>query len=309
MAAVVISYQSADELPGCLEALSGKVETILVVDNASKDDSVDLARRGGAEVLELKENTGFAGGCNAGWAALKGDFEHLAFFNPDVRVESSCLARCRDVLENRPRTGCVAPLLLRPDGSTIDSAGQCLRRGTLEVSDRGWGERLGDFPLKAGPVLAACGALAVFRSEALASLDEGMGPWAGHYFCFWEDLELGWRLNAGNWEVFFDPEARAVHMRGAGATPGNGPLRWRRPPELEACILTNRWMTLLRHLHPLDLFYRAPLLLGWDLVLTGAGIIRRPRLAGYLIRRLPLVLQEFSRRKDRPRRRLSELPC
>ena len=133
---------------------------------------------------------------------------------------------------------------MRPDGTTVDSVGQVLNPLTLEVVDRGYGRPPTDELLRPAPVLAPCGALAVYRRQALASATDEHGPWAERYFCFWEDLELGWRLVNGGWRIRTCPEAVATHRRGAGADAGRGPLRWRRPPELEACIVSNRWMTL-----------------------------------------------------------------
>ncbi len=314
VAVVVVSHFSADDLGACLASLNGEelVGPVVIIDNASTDASVEVARRVGGkqvEVVALDENTGFVGGCNRGYALIQDQAEYVAFMNPDVRVEKGCFEHCVDVMEANPRVGCVAPLLIRPDGVTVDSAGQVLKRGTLEVQDRGYGEALGSELSDSCPVLAACGALAVFRREALESVIEEGGPWAEGYFCFWEDLELGWRLNNAGWEVFFEPTAQAEHGRGAGAALGSGPLRWRRPPELEACIITNRWMTLVRHLHGLDLVWRAPVLLAWDLVLVGGGVVRRPSLARHLTQRWPLVWRELRTRRRRSRKRLSDLPC
>lgn len=310
-AAVVVSFNSAVDLPECLESLKAckEVAEILVVDNASRDDSVAVARAAGVKVLDLDENTGFAGGCNVGFAALASSFEYLAFLNPDVRLLPNCISACIRVLEENQDLGGVAPLLLRPDGVHIDSAGQCLKTRTLEVEDRGYGLPLEEYPLKPTPVLAACGALAVFRTAALIAVTENRGPWAESYFCFWEDLELGWRLNNNGWRILFTPEARAIHRRGAGAGEGSGPLRWRRPPRLEACILSNRWMTLLRHLNSRDFLRKLPWLLIWDFAVTGAGILRRPVLLRHLLPRWPLLRREWKGRKDRPQPRLNEYPC
>jgi hypothetical protein len=195
---------------------------------------------------------------------------------------------------------------MRPDGRTVDSVGQVLERGRLEVRDRGYGGPLTPDLLEPAPVLAPCGALAVFARTALDLVREGPGPFAEHFFCFWEDLELGWRLHGHGLGVRTVPDAVAVHRRGAGADGGRGPLRWRRPPELEACVLSNRWMTLARHLHPLDLASRLPLLLVWDSAVVAAGVARRPVLARHLRARLPLVRREWAGRAARPRRRLKE---
>jgi len=310
---VVVSHDSAGDLPDCLDALLGAeaVAAVVVVDNASSDGSPEVARARGDRRLKVcgeRVNRGFAGGCNRGYAELPPELPVVAFLNPDVRVDHATLALSAARLAARPELGGVAPRLMRPDRVTVDSVGQVLGRLTLEVRDRGYGKRVDPALLEPAPVLAACGALAVYRRVALDAVAEDGGPWAGHFFCFWEDLELGWRLANRGWSVESLPEAVAIHGRGAGARAGGGPLRWRRPPALEACVLTNRWMTFARHLHPLDSLPRLPLLLAWDVSLTVVGILRRPALARHLGRRWPLVVDEWRRWRGVPRRRLAELP-
>jgi hypothetical protein len=310
--AVVVSYNSASELGDCLEALrrAADLERVVVVDNDSRDGSQDVVR--GFDDLRVslvseQVNSGFAGGCNRGFRELGTACEYLAFLNPDVVVSEDCLRHSEDALRENPELAGVAPLLMRSDGDTVDSIGQVLRRCTLEVADRGYGGPPTAAILRPAKVLAACGALAVFRSRALASVANEDGPWAQHYFCFWEDLELGWRLVNSGWRIESCPQAVARHRRGAGAAAGRGPLRWRRPPELEACVISNRWMTLIRHLHPLDLLPRLPLLLLWDPGLLAAGAMRRPALLGHLRRRWPMVVREWRNRGRGRRRRLHEL--
>jgi len=307
----VVSYNSAADLPDCVSALRNEGVPVVIVDNASADGSAavthDLARHG-VEVIAPDTNTGFAGGCNRGLAALPADIPYVAFMNPDVVVAPGCLARCAGELDARPELAGVAPRLMRADRVTVDSVGQVLHPRTLEVHDRGYGERLTDELLEPRPVLAACGALAVFRRAALDEVADEHGPWAEHFFCFWEDLELGWRLTNRGWQIAAVPEAVAIHGRGAGARRGRGPLRWRRPPHLEACIVTNRWMTLIRHLHTLDAVRRLPILMAWDLGTLAISLARRPILATHLARRLHLVYREWRRRERFPRGRLAELP-
>ena len=311
--AVVVSHNSADDLPACLEALRSAADLgrVVVVDNASQDQSRECVRAFDDPRIQLvaeKVNSGFAGGCNRGYRELGGEFEFLAFLNPDVVVSGDCLRRAAEMLAGDDSLAGVAPLLIRSDGETVDSVGQVLKGWSLEVLDRGYGAPLTAELTKEVDVLAACGALAIFRREALESVADEHGPWAQHYFCFWEDLELGWRLLNSGWRIRSCPEAVATHRRGAGAASGSGPLRWRRPPELEACILTNRWMTLIRHLHPLDLVYRLPLLLIWDPSLVAAGAVRRPSLIGHLWRRWSMVKHEWKNRSRNRQRRLHELP-
>lgn len=309
---VVVSHDSADDLPACLDALTSAeaVDRIVVVDNVSGDGSRDIARSAGDSriaVVEEPVNSGFAGGCNRGFRELAARYDVLAFLNPDVAVNRDCLSHCAEALDAGPELAGVAPMLMRADGDTVDSAGQVLKGANLEVRDIGYGRPPSPDLYKPRPVLAACGALAVFRTSALAEVADEHGPWAQQYFCFWEDLELGWRLTNRGRRIRTCPEAVATHRRGGGAAPGSGPLRWRRPPHLEACMLSNRWMTLIRHLHPLDLAPRLPLLLVWDSATVAAGGARRPSLIGHLKRRWPLVMDEWRSRSRYPRRRLREL--
>jgi GT2 family glycosyltransferase len=309
---VVVSHDSADDLPACLDALTSAeaVDRIVVVDNVSGDGSRDIARSAGDSriaVVEEPVNSGFAGGCNRGFRELAARYDVLAFLNPDVAVNRDCLSHCKEALDAGPELAGVAPMLMRADGDTVDSAGQELKGANLEVRDIGYGRPPSPDLYTPRPVLAACGALAVFRTSALAEVADEHGPWAQHYFCFWEDLELGWRLTNRGRRIRTCPEAVATHRRGGGAAPGSGPLRWRRPPHLEACMLSNRWMTLIRHLHPLDLVPRLPLLLVWDSATVAAGGARRPSLIGHLKRRWPLVMDEWRSRSRYPRRRLREL--
>ncbi len=309
---VVVSHNSADDLGACLGALTGAddIDSVVVVDNASSDGSRDV-------VLGLKDpriklvaeeiNTGFAGGCNRGFRELGDRHDVLAFLNPDVEVSPTGLSKCAGEIRSDERLAGLAPRLMRSDGLTVDSVGQVLNGLTLEVKDRGYGAELSPELMTGQRVLAPCGALAVFRQTALEEVADDHGPWAQHFFCFWEDLEIGWRLVNRGWEIHAFPDAVATHGRGAGAIEGSGPLRWRRPPELEACILSNRWMTLLRHLHTLDLAPRLPLLLGWDSALVALGGLQRPALIGHLRRRWPMVVREWKQRRRYSRRRLHEL--
>jgi len=310
--AVVVSHDSARDLSACLGALgrARSLAAVVVVDNASSDGSAARAREAHepVTVLELGTNVGFAGGCNRGLAALPAEVGVVAFLNPDVEVDPACLERCAARLDDDPALAGVAPRLMRPDGRTVDSVGQVLARATLEVRDLGYGRELDAELLRPREVLAPCGALAVYRRNALDQVVDQGGPWAEHYFCFWEDLELGWRLVNRGWRHVSLPDAVAVHGRGAGAAPGRGPLRWRRPPLLEACVVSNRWMTLIRHLHPRDLARRLPVLAAWDAAVLSASALRRPSLLRHLARRWPLVLREWRGRGRAPRRRLNQLP-
>jgi GT2 family glycosyltransferase len=127
------------------------------------------------------------------------------------------------------------------------------------------------------------------------------------YFAFWEDLDLGWRVSNAGWHVVYEPRALATHRRGGTAAPGRGRLIFRRPPELAAAILANRWATLLRNLHPVDFLLRLPVLLIGEAAMLMVLLLRRPDVVPTLRAALPRVRHAARQRRLLPRRRLAEL--
>src|SRR5215204_4296052 len=122
---VVVNYNTAEEVPGCLAALRaldypGAVQ-IVVVDNASTDGSADLVRAQfpTIELIASKANLGFAGGANRGWAAARGDV--LAVINPDVRPRPGWLAALAGALRDHAdaRAAIAGSKLLYGDGATL----------------------------------------------------------------------------------------------------------------------------------------------------------------------------------------------
>ena len=95
VAAVLVSYESAADLPGCVESIiraapGGGVD-VVVVDNASRDDSAEVARSLGLKVIENPSNEGYARAMNAGAAASSSAW--VLALNPDTRLAPDSLAR------------------------------------------------------------------------------------------------------------------------------------------------------------------------------------------------------------------------
>ena len=111
---VVVTYNSAELLPQALAGLPDDAR-VVVVDNASADDSAGVARSLGAEVVENPVNAGFAAAANQG-AAL-GEAELVLFLNPDAAVDAGMVRRLADRFAADPTLGVVSPRLRRPDGS------------------------------------------------------------------------------------------------------------------------------------------------------------------------------------------------
>ncbi len=309
--AVVVNFNGGPDLALCLAALQAQTVPVQVVlvDCASTDGTRALAAQPppGVRGLPLPENIGYAGGCAAGFALLDPAVEMVGFLNPDCFPAPEFFAACGGVLAREPMVGGIAGRLLRPGGSTLDSCGQVLTPFLLRVRDRGYGApSSGAFEARKR-VLSACGAAMVYRRAALTAAAVEGEVFPSDYFAFWEDLDLGWRVNNAGWQVIYDPQAVATHRRGATAAPGRGRLIFRRTPELAAGALANRWATLLRNLHPVDFFLRLPVLLLGEVVMVTALVLRHPGFAPALWAALPRVRAASRQRRLLPHRRLREL--
>src|SRR6185436_14441543 len=123
---LVVSKEDAADLPvslGSALAQRGAACETLLVDNASTDDSREVARGLGVRVLALPENVGFAAAMNAGIEATSG--RYVLALNPDCRLEpdfAAILARRLDAADARD-VGSASGRLLRADGPALAANG------------------------------------------------------------------------------------------------------------------------------------------------------------------------------------------
>ncbi len=119
---VIVTYNSAGVLADCLRSLDNA--EIVVVDNASSDDSAGIAKNAGVRVIANRENRGFAAACNQGVAATSGDL--VLILNPDT-VLLEGLDALAETLAQDPQAGAAAGVLV--DASTSRTqAGFSVRR-------------------------------------------------------------------------------------------------------------------------------------------------------------------------------------
>ena len=227
---VIVSYNSADCIAACLEAALIHFQQVVVVDNASADDSAARARairtREGqkVDVWEAGRNLGFAGGVNAGVRRLGTD--NILVLNPDVCLASG--EALREALESaiqEDKTGAVAGVL-RSEGTgpqtgftvrrlprTRDLILEALGVNALWPSNRANARyRCLDLDLHAAQdVEQPAGAFLMFRREAW----EQLGGWDEEFYPVWfEDVDFCKRLLASGWMIRLAPGARGLHAGG-----------------------------------------------------------------------------------------------
>jgi len=220
---VLVSYNDAADLPVSLgSALAQRgvsVETLLV-DNASTDDSREVASRhgGSVRVLALPENVGFAAAMNAGIDASSG--RYVLALNPDCRLSADFAAVLAARLD-RPDAadvGSASGRLLRASGpglaatDVLDSAGIYYTAAGRHF-DRGAGERAAGRYLDEDEIFGPSGAAGFYRREALEKARISTGCFDADFFLYREDADLAWRLRRLGWRSLYVPAAVASHRR------------------------------------------------------------------------------------------------
>ena len=99
---------------------------IIIVDNASTDDSIKKAKSKfpSIRIIKLDYNSGYAGGCNHGAKEAKG--EYLFFLNNDTIIDFSCIDELVKQLQQNNKTASVQPKILNMNNKAyFDYAGAC----------------------------------------------------------------------------------------------------------------------------------------------------------------------------------------
>ena len=228
---VIVTYRSAPELGPCLRALreAGAFTSshaahaqVIVVDNASNDDTLEVARAEAPEALLLagSENVGFGRACNAGARAARG--EALLFLNPDTLVLPGSLEAMLAALDASPGIGAVGPRLLDTSGASVDDHRPLpTPKGELQRLTRRFGaEASSPAPLTSSPEWL-CGACLMIRRdtwEHVGSFDEG-------FFLYYEETDWCRRALDRGWTFAHVEAARVVHQGGASAKRAGQPMQ------------------------------------------------------------------------------------
>jgi GT2 family glycosyltransferase len=228
VAVVLVSYNSADVLPGCLDSLVDQrvdLVQVVVADNASADDSLKIAAEGGALTVQVGRNAGYAAGFNAGVAALDLDtLDAVCVLNPDCRLRPGALGLLAEAL-TRPGQGIAAPRLVNPDGTLqptlrrVPAVHRALAEALLGGTRIGrLGELITDPERHARPGVAvwATGAALLMSVQALRET----GPWDESFLLYSEETEFILRAADRGWSLWYEPAAVIEHI---GAASGFSP--------------------------------------------------------------------------------------
>jgi GT2 family glycosyltransferase len=248
VAVVVVSYNSSPVLRGLVESLGpgmGDVAWELVVaDNASSDDSVDLVRRvvPTATVVEMGRNAGYAAGINAAVASA-GPHTAVLALNPDVRLTPGCVPVLLEALRE-PGVGIAVPRLLDAHGGVIESMRRApslvraLADALIGADRAGRIGRLGEVVTDQRRYARDADTEWAEGSTQLIGAEcwERCRGWDESFFLYSEEADFHLRAREAGFRIRYVPAATAVHLEGDSATS----------PRLWALLVANRLMFFRR---------------------------------------------------------------
>ena len=222
---VILNWNVRDLLRQCLTSVYATRSTlatqVIVVDNASSDDSVAMVRGEFPDVRLIVNaaNRGYTGGNNDGIAAAAG--RYVLVLNPDTQVVGDALSTLVAYAEAHPDVGLVAPQLLNPDGS-VQPSRRRFPTLTTALFESTWLQSiaphgvLNDYYMldrsddETQPVDWAVGACLLVRREVIdrvGMLDEG-------FFMYSEELDWCRRIKGAGWKIVYLPKAQVIHHMG-----------------------------------------------------------------------------------------------
>jgi N-acetylglucosaminyl-diphospho-decaprenol L-rhamnosyltransferase len=222
VAVVVVAHDSGALLAECVAraADAAGVADIVIVDNGSRDGSVERAAATTARVRTIRNdaNPGFAVACNQGAKATSSAW--LLFLNPDCLVEHDTIARLLDVADADPRIGLVGADVRDPRGQPEAAARR--RDPDFAIAARkamgfGNGSDLTQSPSDAGSrwteVDAVSGALMLVRRDVF----DAIGGFDEAYRLHCEDLDLCRRARGAGAKVVVAEQVAVTHHKGTSS--------------------------------------------------------------------------------------------
>lgn len=236
---IIVNFNTPDLLRKCLnkvyKALSfGKIEKeseVIVVDNASSDDSVSIVQKNFPKVVIIKneKNLGFSVANNQGIKKATG--KYILLLNSDTEINSDTLIKLLEVVKKDEKIAVVGGKLLNPDGSTQSSAGFFPNLGKVFF----WMFFIDDIPFvnkflkpyhmeeksfyeKEQLVDWVSGACFLFRREII----EKVGLMDENIFMYGEEVEWCYGIKKAGFNVVFTPSANIMHYKGGSSKEVEG---------------------------------------------------------------------------------------
>jgi len=215
VAVIIVNYNAGAMLRECLLSLQAQSERparVLVMDNGSHDDSMELCQAAfpWVEFHRLNANLGFARANNIA-VELVSDCEWIALLNPDAFPDKRWLQVFIENARQYPEFDTFASCMVSADGSDVlDGTGDCYRVDGI-AWPRYQGVSLSKLPQGIEEVFAPCAGAGFYKRAAFKEV----GGFSERYFCYHEDVDLGFRLRLHGSRCRFLRDAIVRHVGSA----------------------------------------------------------------------------------------------
>lgn len=274
---IVLNWNGNQIIRSCLDSLLAQdypAFNLIVVDNGSEDGSLEMIKRdysGRLRIIENGRNLGFAGGCNVGMRAAKGEF--ILLVNSDARLEKNWITEAVQALRAEPKAGmCAGKIYFEGKKNILENTGHVVYRdglgrgrGRLE-EDRGQYDNL-------PTIFCPNGCAALYRRELM----ERIGMFDEAFFAYADDIDVGFRGRLIGYECVYAPSAVAYHHLSASF----GMLS-----PLKAFLLERNRLWVLIKCFPLPHLLRAPFYTFQRYVLHIYGMLRNKGPAAHYVEKL-----------------------
>ena len=215
---VIVSWNVAQSLKRCLESVfTAKYPDleVFVIDNASTDDSVKIAKSfPGVKVVANFNNIGFPKAINIGLRQSRGDY--ILLLNPDTRIPKDFFVKALDFARSHPDMGVMGPKFTDPDGTPQGSVFPNIT--VPSVFKENWlGKKgLNDkyTPNSTGEVFSLSGACMFFPRQILTKV----GYFTEEVFMYYEDRDFCRRIKSAGLKVYFNSEITIIHEHGKASS-------------------------------------------------------------------------------------------
>jgi GT2 family glycosyltransferase/lipopolysaccharide/colanic/teichoic acid biosynthesis glycosyltransferase len=227
LSVIIVNYNVKEFLEQTIistrKALADIPSEIIVIDNASSDDSVTLVRTEFPEVrLHASDtNLGFARACNVGLDMARGEF--LLLLNPDTIVQEDTFRKTLDYMRRHPDTGLLTCKILNPDGSLQLACRRSFPTPWVAFSRlSGLSHLLPKSKVFGRYNLTYLDPNATYEVEAISGsfmmtkreVVEQVGALDESFFMYGEDLDWCYRIGQAGWKIKYFPETQIIHFKG-----------------------------------------------------------------------------------------------
>ncbi len=250
---IIVTYNSSKYIEKCLASLFVSLEGIksevIIVDNASTDDTVKVLQKFKKRItlIASKENKGFGKAMNLGYTKTKG--EYIWLVNPDAFVGVKCALEILKVMKKNEDVGVVGTQMRYENGSLQGSFGYrpTFLRELLQMALLYHYFPVGRVVLpssqtaslfnKSHEVAWVSGGCMMIRRDALGKSKTIFDP---AYFMYLEDIDTCLRISKNGYRIWYLASAYAKHVHSASFGSGKG--RFMYSNILEAHSVLQFWM-------------------------------------------------------------------